>query len=70
MAYPISTNHSASLFNCTPVGRALNSMMDPAYSWLRNFNWSGLDLVLSDDWSFVRGSTGGFLLLRYFSGVV
>ena len=31
---PITVNNSASLFNCTPVGRASDSMMAPTKSYL------------------------------------
>ena len=31
---PITVNNFASLFNCTPVGRASDSMMAPTYSYL------------------------------------
>ena len=42
---PITVNNFASLFDCTPVGRASDSVMGPT-CWM-NFNWLGPDLVLS-----------------------
>ena len=42
----------ASLFNCTPVDRASDSLMDPTESKLSYFSWLGTDLVLSGAWSF------------------
>ena len=49
-------------FGCTPVGRASDSMVAPAWSY--SFGWLGpglLDCCLAH-----RGSAGIFLLLRVF----
>ena len=43
----VTVDSFASFFNCTPVGRALDSMMGPTYSLLIYLSWLGLDLVLS-----------------------
>ena len=64
---PITVNNFASLFNCTPVGRASDSMMAP--------QWKLFILVGLGRSFFVcclahRGSTVGFLLLQCSSGVV
>ena len=45
---PITVDSFASLFNCTPFGRASDSMM----GLLIYLSWLGLDLVLSVAWSF------------------
>ena len=55
---PITVNNFASLFNCTPVGRASDSMMAPT---CRSF----FVCCLAH-----RDSTVGFLLLQCSSGVV
>ena len=52
---PITVNNFASLFNCTPVGRASDLMMAPSF----------FVCCLAH-----RGSTVGFLLLQCSSGVV
>ena len=44
---PITVDSFASLFNCTPVGRATDSMMGPTESLLIYLSWLGLDLILS-----------------------
>ena len=45
---PITINNFASLFNCTPVGRASNSVMAPRIRWPRQkaiyFSWLGPEL--------------------------
>ena len=38
---PITVKNFADLFNCTPVGRALDLMMAPEYSF--RLSWLGLD---------------------------
>ena len=63
---PITVNDFASLFNCTPVGRASDSMMAPTYSYF---------LVCLGRSLFVcclahRGSNVGFLLFQCSGGVV
>ena len=63
---PITVDSFASLFNCTPVGSAPDSMMGPTKSLCIYLSWLGLDLVLS----VIRGITGSFSLLRYFSDIV
>ena len=40
---PITVNNFADLFNCTPVGRASDLMMAPAYSF--KFSWLGPDAL-------------------------
>ena len=62
---PLTVDSFASLFNCRPIGRVSDSMMGPRQSLLIYLSSLGLDLVLV-----IRGSTGSFLLLRYFSGIV
>ena len=49
---PITVDSFASLFNCMPVGRASDSMMDQTLSSLICLSWLGLDLCSSDAWSF------------------
>ena len=46
---PITVNNFASLFNCTPVGRASDSMMAPTLSYLFQLVWAGA--FLSVAWS-------------------
>ena len=63
---PITVNNFASLFNCTPVGRASDSMMAPHKAIY--FSWFGSELfclLLGPP-----GTTVGFLLLQCSSGVV
>ena len=55
----------ASLFNCTPVG--LDSMINIKLVDLFRLVGTGLSLVCC---LVIRGLTGSFLLLRYFSGIV
>ena len=62
---PITVNNFASLFNCTPVGGASDSMMAPTWSY---FSWFGPELFVCC--LAHRGSTVGFLLLQCSSGVV
>ena len=65
---PITVDSFASLFNCTPVGRAsLNDGPDIKLVDLFKLARTGLTLVCC---LVIRGSTGGFLLLRYISGIV
>ena len=64
---PITVNSFASLFNCTPVGRASDSMINIKLADLFKLVGIGLSLVYC---LVIRSSTGGFLLLRYFSGIV
>ena len=63
---PITVDGYATLFNCTPVDRASDSMMAPPNAI--HFSWLGPELS-SDGWS-----TGAqliyLLLLQIFSGVV
>ena len=61
---PITVDGFASLFNCTPVGRASDSMMGPTKSLLIYSSWLGLDLVLSFAWSF-----GAQLVVFFCSGI-
>ena len=49
---PITVDNFASLFNCTQVGRASDSLMGPTKRLLIFLSWLGLDLVLSFAWSF------------------
>ena len=49
---PITVNSFASLFICTRVGRATDSMMDTTLSLLIYLSRLGLVLVLSVAWSF------------------
>ena len=44
---PITVNNFASLFNCTPVGRASDSMMAPAWSYLFSLVWAGAFLSVA-----------------------
>ena len=44
---PVTVDSFASLFNCTPVGRASDALIGPTYSLLIYLIWLGLDLVLS-----------------------
>ena len=63
---PITVNNFASLFNCTPVGRASDSMK--ARHKAIYFSWFGpelFSLLLGPP-----GSTVGFLLFQCSSGVV
>ena len=59
---PVTVNNFASLFNCTPVGRASDSMM--------LFILVGLGRSFFVCCLAHRGSTVGFLLLQCSSGVV
>ena len=61
---PITVDSFASLFNCMPVGRASDSMM---LIDLFKLVGTGLSLVCC---LVIRGSAGGFLLHRYFSGII
>ena len=63
---PITVNNFASLFNCTPVGRASDSMMAPT----KLFILVGLGRSFFVCCLAHRGSTVGFLLLQCSSGVV
>ena len=58
------TDSFASLFNCSPVGRPPDSVIGPT---LFKLVWARLSIICC---LVLRGSIGGFLLLRYFSGVV
>ena len=49
---PFTFKDFASLFNCTPVGRASDSVKGPTYGYFSYLSWLGLDLVLSVVWSF------------------
>ena len=64
---PITGNNFASLFNCTPVGRASDSMMAP---YIKLFILVGLGRSFFVCCLAHRGSTVGFLLLQCSSGVV
>ena len=64
---PITVNNFASLFNCTPVGRASDSMMAPT---LNQFILVGLGRSFFVCCLAHRGSTVGFLLLQCSSGGV
>ena len=63
---PITVDHFAYLFNCTPMsGFRL-------YDWpvlILFIKWSGPELF-TVCFSAHRGSTGGFLLFQYFNGIV
>ena len=62
---PITVDSFASLFNCTPVGRAsLNNGPNIKLLDLFKLVAAGLSIVCC---LVIRGSTGGFLLLRYFT---
>ena len=65
---PITVNNFASLINCTPVGRASDSMMAPT-SDIKLFILVGLGRSFFVCCLAHRGSTVGFLLLQCFSGV-
>ena len=67
MFNPITVNIVASLFNCTPVGRASDSMMAPD---IKLFILVGLGRSFFVCCLAHRGSTVGFLLLQCSSGVV
>ena len=60
-------NNFISLFNCTPVGRASDSMMAPG---IKLFILVGLGRSFFVCCLAHRGSTVGFLLLQFSSGVV
>ena len=61
---PITVDSFASLYNCTPVGRASDSMMGPTSSLLIYLSRLEMDLVLSVAWSF------GLQLVAFFcSGI-
>ena len=64
---PITVNNFASLFNCTPVGRASDSMMAPD---IKLFILVGLGRSFFVCCLAHRGSTIGFLLLQCSSDVV
>ena len=67
---PITDDNFASLFNCMPVGWPCIRLNDGASIKLVDLFQlvgTGLSLVFC---LVIRGSTGGFLLLRYFSGIV
>ena len=49
---PITVDNFAYPFNCTPVGRASDSMMGLTLSVLIYLSWLELDLFLSVAWSF------------------
>ena len=61
---PITVDSFASLFSCTPVGSASDSVMGPTLSLLIYFIRLGLDLVLSAAWSF-----GVQLVIFFCSGI-
>ena len=61
---PITVDSFAFLYNCTPAGRASDSMMSPKLSLLIYLSWLGLDLVLSIAWSF-----GVQLAISFCSGI-
>ena len=64
----VTVNNFASFFNCTPVGRASDSMMGQHKACcLFKLVGTGLSLVCC---LVIRGSNCGFLVLQYFSGVV
>ena len=48
---PIMVDNFDALFNCTPVGRASDSIMGRTVE-LSDLSWLGLDLVLSVAWLF------------------
>ena len=60
---PIMVNNYAASFNCTPVGRASDSIMAPTLI----FSFSGLGSELLVCCLAHQGSTGVFLFLRNFS---
>ena len=64
---PITDNNFASLFNCTPVGWASDSIMTPN---IKLFILVGLGRSFFVCCLAHRGSTVGFLLLQCSSGVV
>ena len=59
---PIAVYNFASLFNCTPIGHASDSVMDPTLA--SYFYWLGLNLVSSVAWPF-----GDQLRVFYCSGI-
>ena len=63
----IMVNNFASLFNCTPVGRASDSTMAPN---IKLFILAGWDRRLFVRCLAHRGSTVGFLLLQCFNGLL
>ena len=63
---PIMADGYAALFNCTPVDRASDSIMAPAYSYLFKLIGTGAFVCCLVH----RGSTDYLLLLQIFSGVV
>ena len=66
MFNPITVNNYASLFNCTPVGRASDyDGPDLKLFILVGWGWSGIVCCLAH-----RGSTGDSLWLQIFSDVV
>ena len=64
---PITVNNFASLFNCMPVGRASDSMMDPDIKLFILVGWGRSFFVCC---LAHRGSTVGILLLQCSSVVV
>ena len=54
-------NNYATFFNCTPVGRASDSLMAPAYKAI-HFSWLWPELLVCC--LAHRGSAGVFVLLR------
>ena len=66
MVYPIIVNHFASNFNCTPIGRASDSKMDPTLGIHFSRLGHGPCLVCC---LVVWGLNGAFLSFRYFCGI-
>ena len=66
---PIKVDSFAPVYNCTPIGLASDSMMGPNIKLVDLFKLvgTGLSFVYS---LVIRGLSGGFLLLRYFSGII
>ena len=62
---PITVDSFASLFNCTPVGRAPDSMMGPNIKLVDLFKLVGYGLSLVCC-LVIRGSTGGFAFAPVF----
>ena len=60
---PIMVDNNAALLNCTPVGRASDSMMSPSKSCLFYLASAGASCLLLDP----TGRNWCFLLLRIFS---
>ena len=61
---PITVDSFVSLFTCTPVSRASDSVLGPTSSLFIYLSWFGLDLVLS-----VARSFGVQLVVFFCSGI-